>query len=119
MTIAIHFNQIEIVKLLIGKGTNLELCDGAGSSPLSGAVHQNNLDIVKLLVENGASINTRDGYGGSPFHNAVSEKHMEILTFFMENGADMRLKTKHFRNNSIELALKGYSINILKKLIHQ
>ena len=79
----------------------------------------NNLDIVKLLVENGASINTRDGYGGSPFHNAVSEKHMEILTFFMENGADMRLKTKHFRNNSIELALKGYSINILKKLIHQ
>ena len=82
-------------------------------------VIKNNLDIVKVLVENGASINTHDGCGGTPFHYAVSEKHIEIVTYFMESGADLKLKTKHFKNNSIELALRCNSINTLKKLVYQ
>ena len=118
MTIAIRTNQMETIKILIAKGANLELCNGAGISPLSGAVYQNNLDLVTLLVENGASIKTYDDYQATPFQNAVIKKHMEIVTFLMENGADLKLKTKHFRNNSIELSLKGNTIDIMKKLIH-
>ena len=73
---------------------------------------------MKLLVENGASINIYDGGGGTPFQNAVLENHVEMVTYLIENGADLKLRTKNFRNNSIELALKDNIINILKKLIY-
>ena len=76
--------------------------------------------MVKFLIANCAKINTRDGSGLTPLQDAVIEENMEIISFFMENGADLKIKTKHFRNNSIELALKRNSINILKKLLqHQ
>ena len=63
-------------------------------------------------------MNTRDRNGSTPFQDAVIEKHMEIISFFMDIGADLKIKTKYYRNNSVELALKGNAINIIKKLIH-
>ena len=74
---------------------------------------------MKLLVENGASINTRDEHGATPFQNAVIEKHMEIMAFLMENEADLKLKTRHFKYDSIEIALKQDGIDIVKKLLYK
>ena len=76
--------------------------------------------MVKFLIANCAKINTRDGSGLTLLQDAVIEENMEIISVFMENGADLKIKTKYFRNNSVELALKRNSINILKKLLqHQ
>ena len=86
--------------------------------PLSKASLQNNLEIVKLLVENGAKINSNDVSGWTPFQNAIKEKHLEVIHFLMDNGADLKIRTKQFKNNAIELALKGGEINIVKKLIY-
>ena len=107
-----------MTKVLIASGADLDLCSSAGVSPLQMAVYEYNLDVVKLLVENGASINTQDLCGGASFHYAVIGNCMKIITYLIENGADLKLRTKHFRNNSIELALKGKKIDIVKKLIH-
>ena len=76
--------------------------------------------MVKFLIANCAKINTWDGSGLTLLLDAVIEENMEIISVFMENGADLKIKTKYLRNNSVELALKRNSINILKKLLqHQ
>ena len=110
--------KTEAVKVLIANGANIDLCNGAGNSPLSKAILQKNLEIVKLLVENGAKINSNYVRGMTPFQNAIKEKHLEVINFLMDNGADLKIRTKHFKNDAIELALKEGEINIVKKLIY-
>ena len=73
---------------------------------------------MELLLENGAKINSNDASGWSPFQNAIKEKNLEMINFFMENNAELKIRTKHFKYNAIELALKIDAINIVKKLIH-
>ena len=98
-------------------GSNPNLLDGIGRSPLSNAIYANSLEIVTLLIENGAMVDALDGNGFSPFHNAVESNKIKIIRNFLQNGADFKAKNVD-GDVALELALKTKQQNSLKMLLH-
>ena len=72
------FDSVEIVRLLIAYGANLnQQCFGI--TPLSLAVKVENSEIVKLLIENGATINAFDDSGNTALETALRKRQISIL----------------------------------------
>ena len=73
LNIAAMFNNIDIVKLLVKAGADLDKANDDDETPLHSAVHLGNIKIVKILIDSGANINKRDSIDRyTPLHLAVS-----------------------------------------------
>jgi ankyrin repeat protein len=73
--IALADNNIEIVRLLVQKSSNINAADNVGNTALIYAVKNNvNLEIVKYLVENGADIKSANKYGETPINLRTSNE---------------------------------------------
>lgn len=106
-----------IVKDLIAKGANVNLCDDEGLSPLYLACFSEhtetvkillghradvnnpsplcimcefgNAEIVRMLLNNGANVNLCNYEGLSPLFVACYNEHTEIIKILLEHGADV------------------------------
>lgn len=106
-----------IVKDLIAKGANVNLCDDEGMSPLYLACFSEhtetvkillgnradvnnpsplcimcefgNAEIVRILLNNGADVNLCNYEGISPLVFACYNEHTEIIKILLEHGADV------------------------------
>ena len=110
---------LEITRLLITNGANINFINSGGWTPLADAVNVQNMEIVRFLVENGADVNIHDRNGGTAFHETIIRKDTKMFNYFLDNGANLDVRTANFRNNSFELAMKHNHTDMLKQLIHQ
>ena len=60
-------NKLEIIKLLIENGADVNTRDEDGKTPLH---YVNNVEIAKLLIENGAEVNAMSNKGQTPCDTA-------------------------------------------------
>lgn len=80
--------NVEVIKLLLNNGADINAVDYYGQSPLFFAIKEKNLELVKFLVENGAIVNTKeDGFGKTAFHYAISNQDINIIKYLIEKGA--------------------------------
>ena len=102
---AIQEGQIEIVKLLLDAGADIEDRDRQnGHSILDKAVGDQQLEIVKLLLDRGIDVNGLTT-NGSSLHLAVAYDLHEIIRLLLNHGAD--LKTRDSEGlTALEFALK-------------
>lgn len=63
--------SVDVAKLLIDKGADVNAVDNKGTTPLILAVKKNSLAMVRLLLERGADVNLRDKHK----KNAMSYAH--------------------------------------------
>ncbi len=89
---AVYKGHLEIVKLLLEKGANVNAKDKYGDTPLLRATKQRHLEIVKLLLDKGADVNEKDKYGDTPLLSAVEIDHLEIVKLLLEKGANVNAK---------------------------
>ena len=68
--IAVSSNDLELVKDLIAKGSDVNARNYFGSRPLHLAAVNANLNIINYLIDNGAVIGARDLNGHSALHEA-------------------------------------------------
>merc|ERR1712001_782468 len=80
--------HLEIVKLLLEQGIDINSKGGHGYTMLHFAVEDFNFEIVKFLLDNGANVNAKTGKHNTPLHSAC-------------NGSDHHLK----RNKVTEMLL--------------
>ena len=73
--ITIFHNNIDIAKLLIDNGANVNLKTEDGMNPLLMATLVERLDIVELLIDNGADVDIKTEYGSTPLHAALKLGH--------------------------------------------
>lgn len=85
---AIHNGDLNIIKLLIDKGADVNIIDSQGDMPIFIAVFDN-LDVVKLLVENGANINVKDRRNNTPLISACFHTNLDIVKYLIDKGADI------------------------------
>jgi ankyrin repeat protein len=69
-----------VVKLLLGKGAELETNDKNGQTPLSWAAENGREAVVKLLLaKGGIDLNSKDGYGQTPLLHAAGKGHEAVV----------------------------------------
>ena len=86
--------NLNVVKMLIAQGAQINVKDKNGRTPLYGAVVKSSLEIVKFLVQSGADVNTKDASGYSPltWAAASSRADYKIIGFLIQAGANVNFR---------------------------
>src|SRR6185312_1817542 len=63
---AAAFHKIELARLLIARGANVNCCAAEGGTPLHETAGSGQVEFAKLLLEHGANINAKDEHGKTP-----------------------------------------------------
>lgn len=103
---------IEIGRLLIEAGADVNKPDTIGQTPLMDACFKGDYKFVKLLLDNGADINKGSNSGKTPLQYAVSSENYDLVKYLLENGADPFTKNKYS-----ETALDRAKDEIMKELL--
>lgn len=92
--LAVHQEKLEVVRLLLEAGADLNANGDHGRTPLYYAVHEKNYEIAKLLLAKGADPNKSDSDGYAPISYTVGDAALGENDFFKllkENGAKIDL----------------------------
>jgi E3 ubiquitin-protein ligase mind-bomb len=82
-------NHIEVAKVLIQNGANVDSVTENNQTPLHLAVERQNGQIVRLLVEENANVNIPDRYGDTPLHCALRQHTLMQLKELKESPQDV------------------------------
>lgn len=77
MCYAAEFGFINILQELKNNGTNLEIGDYEGRTPLHIAAKKGHIEVINHLVQEGISINKVDKYGKSALYEAIVSRKFE------------------------------------------
>jgi ankyrin repeat protein len=115
--------QIDIVKMLLEKGANMEPVNLNVGTVLNFAILKSDKELVKLFLQFGANVNKPTNDGTTPLMVSLKSKDIDITKMLIENGADINVTSSGYtilnfsiiegRLDIIDLLLK-YDIDINK-----
>ena len=76
---ALAVKNLDIAKLLIKKGADINHRDSKGISVLHAAIQGGEVSQVKLLIESGADVTAKDRFGMNIYHYALYRPSIEML----------------------------------------
>ncbi len=100
---AIWKRNIEILKMLIDAGANINAQGDQGRSPLIWAAIGGKVEIVRLLIDAGADVNVQDDYGWTPLHWATEWENEETVQMLVDAGARKDIQD-NYRRTPYDLA---------------
>ena len=90
---AVIEGNMKLTKLLISKGSNIEIKDSTSrSSPLLYACQNGRTELFKMLLENGADVNAKSADGTSAIHFATQSANTEIVDLLLQRDLDINCK---------------------------
>jgi len=87
-------NAVEIARILIGKGADVNAKDLLGWTPLTYASFYGRYELAALFLEKGADPNARSNVGWTPLMYAARSGHAEIGRLLIAKGAVADLVSK-------------------------
>lgn len=94
---ACHTGNIEMVKLLLKYGANIEAGGYEEYKPLHYACQQCHVEIVKILLLYGANINGKTEWNHYPIHTAAIGGNIDIVKLLLESGANKNIKDDNYK----------------------
>ena len=117
LSMAILYNNIELVKFIIEQGTDVNSKDRDGDgTPLYWACVQEDTEIIKLLLEHGADINGKIRDGETPLSRACYYNRTEVAKLLLDLGADPNIKDAEGKT-PLYWAFKRNHTEIIKLLL--
>ncbi|XP_044726605.1 putative ankyrin repeat protein RF_0381 isoform X3 [Chrysoperla carnea] len=91
----LHFavinDDIEIIKMLLVRGANINTQNRFGQTPLHKAIENNDqVEIIELLLKHKADINAEDECRKTPLFKAIENKNLKITKLLLDNGANVK-----------------------------
>lgn len=107
---ACFFGQPEAVRLLIGKGAEI---DSVASNPmkvmpLHSAASARNLEAARLLLEHGAPADARQQGGWIPIHAAAQNGDLAMTQLLLRHGADPSIANDEGKTAAMVAREKGH-----------
>jgi ankyrin repeat protein/L-ascorbate metabolism protein UlaG (beta-lactamase superfamily) len=90
--------NVDIARLLIEHGADVNLGDIDNSTPLDNACVRNKLAMATYLIEQGANVNNRDRKGDCALSFAMSANALEIIDLLLARGADLYYRSPDGRS---------------------
>jgi len=78
----------DMIRLLVGSGSDLEHRDDGGATPILGAILEGNVEIAQLLVDLGASVHGVKWGDEDYLHLAARFTQPAMVLFFLDQGMD-------------------------------
>lgn len=120
---AARHNHVEVARILLANGADIQQAEANGIFPLLMAISNNNIDMAHLLIGHGSNINGQDWYGRSPLWEAVNVRNLYVhnatfvnnidrapwlplIKVLLEAGADVNARTREtppFRHHLLEI----------------
>ena len=113
---AVSRGNIDIVRLLLGKGASIEALNFEDDTPLHLAAWNGHTGVVELLLERGASIGPISDDKHTPLHYAVSNGHIGTVELLLSKGASTEVIDKDSRT-PLHLAVSNGHIGTVKLLL--
>jgi len=86
--LASELGRVEIARLLLDHGADVNNRRGAAQMPLHFAAMHGHVEIVRLLIDRGADINAPTQASFAPLHIAVTARWREVVELLLERGAN-------------------------------
>ena len=83
---------IPILEMLLEKGTNPNITNWIGVTPLHTMAEQGDTERAEIIIKHGADLNPIDGNRQTPLHLATERFQKEVITLLLDKGADFNLK---------------------------
>ncbi|MCJ1430169.1 Ankyrin-2 [Sticta canariensis] len=115
LVIAAREGHIEIVKLLLNTGADINFENEHGNTALHLAVEENHLEIVKLLLNAEADVGIKK-LRKTALRIAAQKGHLEIVKLLLAAGADFDLQGVHRDTALHSAAIEGH-LEIVKLLL--
>jgi ankyrin repeat protein len=80
--------RVEVAKVLIQAGADLNAKEANGIWPLLMAISNDNMAMAHLLLSKGSAVNGQDWYGRSPLWEAVNVRNLYVHNATFRNGID-------------------------------
>jgi ankyrin repeat protein len=110
--------QMDIAKLLIERGADLNKTNNSRDSPLDIAARNGDLEMVKLLVENGANIEKEYQRDDQPLHKASLNGHLDVVKYLIGEGAKINDPSNEgLFVSPLHEAVKGGHFDVVKYLV--
>jgi hypothetical protein len=82
------------VKRLLEEGTDPNIRDKDGNTPLHFAASKDCAEVARLLLRHGADPNAQDKNGDTPLHAAAYWGRVDVVKLLLERGADPTVKNR-------------------------
>jgi len=92
LMIAAVFGYVDICRLLIDKGAEIDAKDSDDMTPLHMSVWNDHIEVVRLLCDRGANTEARDKFRITCLMFAVSCGHPDLCRLLIEKGAQLEAR---------------------------
>jgi ankyrin repeat protein len=89
--------QIEVVRSLLDRGSNVNERDATQWTALTLASMKGKLQVAKLLIERGADVNHRGEFGWTPLHFASRYGHLDVVRLLLDHGGALNARQRSKR----------------------
>jgi len=119
VVIAAENNKMELFKLLVDRGADINLKDKKGSAAILAAAQGGNIEMLKYLRGKGQDINSRNRFGTTPLIAAASTNNAEMIKYLIACGADVNGYSvePHNFGSALKFAAKHTNKQIVELLI--
>ncbi len=83
---AVAGRKLQLVKLLLAQGANVNATQTGGWTALHGAAQNGDLDIVEALIAKGAHVHARAENNQLPLDLALTKGHAHVAAVLQESG---------------------------------
>jgi len=116
LEIAAQEGLLEIAKLLVDAGSDINERGFRGHTPLRIASRNGHFELVKYLLSKGSEVDSRGDDEATPLEHAASKGHLEIVKILVENGANINIQDKE-KDFPIGEAAKNGFIDVVNYLL--
>lgn len=108
---------IDIAKILIDHGADINIRTSAGASPLLLAAQNGYEDIVSLLISKHAIIDNTDIHGNTPLFFASKNNHLEIVKMLVKCGSNIMSENIQKTSTPLSIAIRMENLEVIDFLV--
>ncbi len=91
---AMYFNNVPLVRWLLGRGARLDVENWEGTTPIEVAVAVESVPALEAALENGGDVDQPDARGETLLHHAIRDNSAAVVAALVRRGANLEARDR-------------------------